>query len=141
MPRFRCGPESSPMPNDSRKQALQFGVGLDFDEQTGGDQRPDLHHGCGRPDLMEHLAVSAPELGPAGDIGDEHPGADDMPQAGAGVLQRFGDPIESVFCLAIGVAGGDDFAVFVRCRGSRDIDAVSRADSARIADFAFPGRA
>ena len=54
---------------------------LDLDQQARVDQRGDRHHRRRRPDLPEDLAVDGRQRRRVGDVRDEHPGPDDVPQA------------------------------------------------------------
>src|SRR5260221_11764218 len=83
------------------------------------------HEGRCRPNVAEHLAMSAPDLLPIFDIGHIHPGAHDVRVAGAGLLERAADIAQCLNRLGVGITGADDRAARVsRCLAGNVDDAT-----------------
>ena len=71
-------------------------------------------------------------------IGDVHPGPDDVFHRRSGLLECPFDDVEGVHGLTVGVAGGQEGSGGVGADGSGDMDGVAHTDRAGVTDLLFP---
>src|SRR5437660_376561 len=115
-------------------------IGLNFYQNFGRDQGAHLNHGSGRTNFAKNFSVSFADFLPVGDIGDKHARADDVIQAGTGLLQSRTNVLQGLHGLRVYVTNADDIAIRSCGRGARHMDVGSDFYRARIADYRLPGR-
>jgi len=111
-------------------------VGLDLDHGGIVDQAGDLHHGQGRPDLIEKLAVNLSAVPPLLDIGPEDPGPDHVRGFTSQGLDRGDDELERPAGLSLDVRGKS--TIRLDTDGPSDGDQIPCPDRPGIADGQFP---
>ena len=106
-------------------------IRFDFDQHPRIDQRPDFDHARRWSNGTEDRAVRSADRFPvARDVDDEHARPDDVGQCTARLFDGGGDVGERLTRLGTCVTDPDDFSCLVRCRRSRDEDAIADADRA-----------
>src|SRR5262245_1187240 len=119
---------------------LQLRVSFDFDQHVGVDQGADFNHGGGRHDVAKELAVCAPVLLPARNVGHEHSSAHYVSQFGIESFQSALNVPEALFRLFVSVAGANNLAVLAQRRRPGNVDSIADFDRARITYDRFPLR-
>ena len=89
----------------------------------------------GGPDGAEDFAMGAADFFPVFRVSEEHAGAEDVSEGGAGLDESFFDEAENNASL---LAGGEVFCA--DGPGAGDVDDVADADGARESDDGFVGR-
>jgi hypothetical protein len=88
----------------------------------GRDHRRDHQHRRRRTNVSEDLAVRFAYLLPVTHIGDEHSRANDILEAGAGLLQHSADVLQRLYRLGIDISHADNLAVGSSRNGTRHRD-------------------
>jgi hypothetical protein len=112
--------------------ALEPGLGLDLHQPGGVEQASHDHGGRRGPGLGEDLAVGAGDLAPVAGVGEVHPGAEHMLQAGSRPAQRLTDQVQAQPGLGVWLGGR---------RGSAGRDRRGPGDENPVADHHSAGEA
>ena len=116
----------------------ELGLGFDLDQPARVEQGGDHHHGGGRPDGAEELAVHRADGVRMLDRGDEHARPHHVGPRGAGFAEGLLDDVETAASLGAGV--GRAFPIGEDGSGTRDQDPVPDPYGPAETDGGLEGR-